>query len=207
MELLPRRCFQATGGRFSFFFLSGAGGDPGLADDAADGLQRRELLAVSDVQGLVGDEVLGGQNLPAGGAHLAVQLGRRRGRRGRRLPGVLLVAVFLSSSSAAAARLPLRRLAVSVGREQLLLLRRVRQQHQQLVEDAVEVVAEQLLAAAVVVGRRYRTLEAQREQKILAFQGDKRKKKKKERKSRNRRRSDPGNPFHSLQSAGRHLAF
>lgn len=145
---------------------------PGLADDAADGLQRRELLAVSDVQGLVGDEVLGGQDLPAGGAHLAVQLGRRRGRRGRSLPGVLLVAVLLSS---AAARLLLRRLAVSVGREQLLLLGRVGQQHQQLVEDAVEVVAEQLLAAAVVVGRRYHTLQAQREREILAFQGDKRK--------------------------------
>lgn len=155
------------------FSLSGAGGDPGLADDAADGLQRRELLAVSDVQRLVGDEVLGGQNLPAGGAHLAVQLGRRRGRRGGRLPGVLLVAVFLSSSSSAAAsRLPLRRLAVSVGREQLLLLGRVGQQHQQLVEDAVEVVAEQLLAAAVVVGRRYHTLEVQREQKIFAFRGN-----------------------------------
>ena len=45
-----------------------------LADDAADGLKRGEVLVLAHVQGLVGVEVFGGQHLSAGGADLAVQL-------------------------------------------------------------------------------------------------------------------------------------
>lgn len=125
----------------------------GLADYTADRLQGRELLALADVQGLVGVEVFGGQNLSAGGAHLAVQLSCRAGRRDGRLPGVLLVPVFLPPAGTR-----LLRLAVCVGAQELLLLPGVREENQQLVEDAVEVVSQQVLAAAVVLGRRDHTL-------------------------------------------------
>lgn len=107
------------------------------------------------MQGLVGDEVFGGQNLSTGGAHLAVQLGSCVSHCGWHLPGVLLVLVFLPTSSAL---LLLHRLEVSVGRQELLLLGSVRQKYQQLVEDAVKVVSEQVLTAAVVLGCRYYTL-------------------------------------------------
>lgn len=100
------------------------------------------------MQGLVGDEVFWGQNLSTSGAHLAVQLSRRISCCGGRLPGVLLVLVFLSSSIA---RLLLRCLVVSMGCEELLLLGGVGQQYQQLVEDAVKAIAEQVLTAAVVL--------------------------------------------------------
>ena len=73
-----------------------------LADDAADGLQRGEVLALAQVQGLVGVEVLGRQHLSAGGAHPAVQLGQhgRVAVGGRwRLPGVALALVLLTYAS------------------------------------------------------------------------------------------------------------
>lgn len=78
--------------------LDDAGLQPQSAADTADGLQGRELLIVSDVQGFVGVEVFGAQNLRAGGAHLTVQLGRRIGPRGRPLMGLVLL-VLVSSSS------------------------------------------------------------------------------------------------------------
>lgn len=95
----------------------------GLADDAANRLQRGELLALRDVQGLVGVEVFGGQHLSASGAHPAVQLSCHVNRCSRRLPGILLVFIFLSSSSP---RLLLQCLTVSVRSQKLLLLARVR---------------------------------------------------------------------------------
>lgn len=96
----------------------------------------------------MGVEVFGGENLSAGGAHLAVQLSCRVGRRGRRLPGVLLVLVFLPPTGAG---LFLQRLAVGMSGQELLLLPSVREEHQQLIEDAVEAVSEEVLAAAVVL--------------------------------------------------------
>lgn len=71
---------------------------PQSAADTADGLQGRELLIVSDVQGFVGIEVFGGQNLLAGGARLTVQLGHGVGPCGRPLLGLVLL-VLVSSSS------------------------------------------------------------------------------------------------------------
>lgn len=78
--------------------LDDAGLLPQSAADTADGLQGRELLIVSDVQGFVGVEVFGGQNLLAGGAHLTVQLGCRVGPCGRPLLGLVLL-ILVSSSS------------------------------------------------------------------------------------------------------------
>lgn len=118
------------------------------AADTADGLQGRELLAVSVVQGFVGVEVFRGQNLRASGAHLTVQLGGRAGPRRRPLVGPVLL-VFVPSSDVG---LLLRCLEVPVGCEKLLLLANVWQQHQQLVENEVKVVSQQLLAAVVVLG-------------------------------------------------------
>lgn len=71
---------------------------PQSAADTADGLQGRELLIVSDVQGFVGVEVFRGQNLRASGAHLTVQLSRRVGPRGGPRVGLVLL-VLVSSSS------------------------------------------------------------------------------------------------------------
>lgn len=96
----------------------------------------------------MGVEVFGGQYLSASGAHLAVELSCYVSHCGRRLPGVLLVLVFLSSSSP---RLLLQGLTVAVGSQQLLLLASVRQKHQQLVEDAVKIISEQVLTAAVIL--------------------------------------------------------
>lgn len=120
-----------------------------LADDTANRLQRRELLVLSAVQGLVGAEVFRGQYLSASGTHLAVQLSCCAVCSGRPLPGVLLVLVFLSTSSSA--RLLLQRLTVSVSTQKLLLFARVRQENQQLIEDAVEVVAKQVLTTAMIL--------------------------------------------------------
>lgn len=111
----------------------------------------------------MGVEVFGGQHLSANGAHLTVQLGCCVSRCGRRLPGILLVLVFLSSSSA---RLLLQSLAVSVGSQELLLLAGVRQEYQQLVEDAVEAVSEQVLTAVVVLRCCYHALGTKRKPSI-----------------------------------------
>lgn len=143
------RALRRTAGATEYFLRDGKRKSQRLADDTANRLQGRELLTVSDVQGLVGDEVFGGQNLSTSGAHLTVQLSCCVSHCGRHLPGVLLVLVFLSSSSA---RLFLHCLAVSVGCQELLLLASVWQEYQQLVEDAVKVVSEQVFTAAVVLG-------------------------------------------------------
>lgn len=138
----------------------GKWGREGLADDAADRLQGRELFVLPDVQSLMGVEVFGGKHLSASGADLTVQLGRRVcvSRGSGHLPGALLVLGFLPSSSSSGPGLLLQSLGVSVGCQKLLLLARVWKEHQQLVEDAVEVFSQQVLTAAVVLDRRNQTL-------------------------------------------------